>query len=487
MAHHRDVCNTSSSKRYSKYKISPENPQVLLDKELVEETKKGNAEAVKSLLQKGAMVDATSYTKALFYASENYMSPLMHAANLGYEDVVKVLLEKGANPNLRDRFDVTAAHWASEKGHAKCLKLLLDSGANPNVSIKYSIQGEAPVNGGTTPLHLAARNNRSACIKELILNGGDYNCQDELGRTSLYIASQYGHEDSVLVQLRNAIGRDILSLPVKYSESTPLHECVLLNMREAILELLRHGSDVNHRNYSGYTPLHYAVCQSTDDDMELVEMMIAEGYNVNIDKTSSSAIIKDCLVPDSLRNLSEGLSPLQFVSFDAVDEPHTRLFLHRHGLLMNHNARPDGEQPLQNLQNSRLPRRRPKVAALLISYGAKFDINLRPDAKRTLLQNEVFTVREDFTILNAIVRASKNIAPPEMLPIYTLLRIQGRMAEYNAMKKRYDWLKSLSTNPRSLQHLCRCKIRECLGRQRLKYVKNLPLPVLLKDYLMLKN
>ena len=55
------------------------------------------------------------------------------------------------------------------------------------------------------------------CIRELILNGADYNATDEKGRTSLYIAAELGFEEAVLTHLRNAVGRDILSLPVKDS------------------------------------------------------------------------------------------------------------------------------------------------------------------------------------------------------------------------------------------------------------------------------
>ena len=69
--------------------------------------------------------------------------------------------------------------------------------------------------GGTLALHLAAKNNHLLCAKELILNGADYNAVDELGRTSLYIAAELGLEEMVLTHLRNAVGRDILSLPVR--------------------------------------------------------------------------------------------------------------------------------------------------------------------------------------------------------------------------------------------------------------------------------
>ena len=85
--------------------------------------------------------------------------------------------------------------------------------------------------GGTTPLHLATQNRHIDCIRELILNGADYNAVDELGRTGMYIAAQLGYSDAVMVHLRNAIGRDILSLPINFTgkwEKLPLN--VMLNI-----------------------------------------------------------------------------------------------------------------------------------------------------------------------------------------------------------------------------------------------------------------
>lgn len=74
-----------------------------------------------------------------------------------------------------------------------------------------------PYPGATTALHLATKNKHCDCVKELILNGADYNATNQYGHTSLYIAAMQGSEDIVLTHLRNAVGRDILSLPVKDS------------------------------------------------------------------------------------------------------------------------------------------------------------------------------------------------------------------------------------------------------------------------------
>ena len=67
----------------------------------------------------------------------------------------------------------------------------------------------------TRPLHLAAKNNHLACVRELMLSGADYNAVDSQGRTSMYIAAEMGHEEAVLVHLNNAYGKTILSLPIR--------------------------------------------------------------------------------------------------------------------------------------------------------------------------------------------------------------------------------------------------------------------------------
>eukprot|EP00075_Anas_platyrhynchos_P034091 XP_027323344.1 ankyrin repeat and SOCS box protein 14 isoform X3 [Anas platyrhynchos] len=60
------------------------------------------------------------------------------------------------------------------------------------------------------------------------------------------------------------------------------------------------------------------------------------------------------------------------------------------------------------------------------------------------------------------------------------------------LKEQELWadIKSILTNPRSLKHLCRLKIRECMGRLRLRcpvFMTFLPLPNCLKDYILYKE
>lgn len=93
-----------------------------IDDELFAAAKKGDAAAVKSLLAKGANVNAkTRYNQ----------TPLMFAAERGNLEIVKILIEAGADVNVVDTFYkfFTALYAAASKGHAEVVKALLEKGA----------------------------------------------------------------------------------------------------------------------------------------------------------------------------------------------------------------------------------------------------------------------------------------------------------------------------------------------------------------------
>jgi serine/threonine protein kinase len=59
-------------------------------------------------------------------------SPLHQAVHMGQPHYLRMLLEKGANPNTRDQFGEMPLHYALRRGDRATVGMLLDFGANPN-------------------------------------------------------------------------------------------------------------------------------------------------------------------------------------------------------------------------------------------------------------------------------------------------------------------------------------------------------------------
>ena len=79
-----------------------------LNGQLLEAAKKGDADAVKALIAKGADLEA---------ANEDGMTALMIAAQEGETEKVIALVEAGAKPNAAEKYGRTALMLAARDGH----------------------------------------------------------------------------------------------------------------------------------------------------------------------------------------------------------------------------------------------------------------------------------------------------------------------------------------------------------------------------------
>ncbi|EMO58484.1 ankyrin repeat protein [Leptospira santarosai str. CBC1416] len=66
------------------------------------------------------------------------MSPLHHCVNEGRLETLRILLEKGADPNVRDSNGVTCISlFKSSHGMSEFAELLLKYGADPTIRDKH--------------------------------------------------------------------------------------------------------------------------------------------------------------------------------------------------------------------------------------------------------------------------------------------------------------------------------------------------------------
>jgi len=144
--------------------------------------------------------------------------------------------------------------------------------------------------------------------------------------------------------------------------------------------------------------------------------------------------------------------------------------------------------------------RRPVLAAFLIAYGASFSTlkNLhgcRLVRGMSLLEQELTRITRDCVILRAIIKTTARLPTLEQLrirldspllvpdPVDDVADVAGHQS---AFFRRCQWYQTIAMSPRTLQHHCRVVVRNCLGPFRLRSVSSLPLPVPLRDYLLLE-
>merc|ERR1712111_89346 len=119
---------------------------------------------------------------------------LILAGKKGHLDILRELLDRGANIEAQDKWQGnTALQYAAQNNHLEVVKELLDRGANIEAQGKWQ---------GNTALHYAARYNRLDVVKVLLDRGANVRTKNADGETALKLARQKGHTEIVRVLQR---------------------------------------------------------------------------------------------------------------------------------------------------------------------------------------------------------------------------------------------------------------------------------------------
>ena len=140
----------------------------------------GQTERVRTLLKDNATIANT-------FSPDGFM-PLGLAVFFGHRQVVELLLAAGAEVNLpsREAMKVTPLQSAAAAREVDIARLLIEHGANVNVK-----QAEA----GFTPLHEAAANGDLDFAALLVNNGADINAKTSDGKTPLGFAEERNQKE----------------------------------------------------------------------------------------------------------------------------------------------------------------------------------------------------------------------------------------------------------------------------------------------------
>lgn len=146
----------------------------------------GDLESAKLILQ--------SDPNAANLQDENGLTPLHIASRGDAINIVKLLLEAGADPKAKDPRKNTPLHSACYFGNIKTAGLLVKANAELNAQNEY----------GVTPLHMATRMGQSEVVDLLLGAGADPNAKDYKGLTPLDISNKINEDKKDIYNKINA-------------------------------------------------------------------------------------------------------------------------------------------------------------------------------------------------------------------------------------------------------------------------------------------
>jgi ankyrin repeat protein len=247
-------------------------------------------------------------------------TPLMHAAAFGNVEILKLLLDAGADVNARNDFDATALLWGARDpnkarlliargadvnarsrqgrtplmlaslghGESSIVALMLEKGADVNVKDKR----------GDTALGLAAMTGEIESMRLLLAKGANPAAVNDKGETPIVLATKSKDADAVRLLIAKRVDVNVATTsfnnvrhgPIAMIKLTPLHRAAAFGPVEMVRDLLAAGADVNARDSRALTPLIFAVATEYAAP-RIVQTLLQAGADVNArDNTGETAL-----------------------------------------------------------------------------------------------------------------------------------------------------------------------------------------------------
>ncbi|MGG0286077.1 ankyrin repeat domain-containing protein [Peribacillus butanolivorans] len=239
----------------------------------------------------------------------NLNSALLDSVTTFRIDIVKLLIENGADPCCQDSLGNTPLLMAVSSQHTKFIEGLVNlSTQHLNISNHQ----------GLTPLLQAISNKNNYIIELLLKNGANINQTYIDGKTPIQLAIAYkdkqiiqsllkykpdinaGNYDGYSTLILAVINFDvdvvntILKLnPILDYESneglTALHYAIINNKQNVVFELLKKKFDLNKKDLLGNSYLYYAIIRN---NYRLTRILVEKGANVNVSNMQNMSLLQ---------------------------------------------------------------------------------------------------------------------------------------------------------------------------------------------------
>lgn len=275
---------------------------------------KGNLEACQLLIQHGADVN-------LKY--NNDLSPLALAAQRGYTAIFELLLQHGAKVDSQDNMGNTLLHWAAYNGNQEIVNKLIELGVDGaakneagknaahiaaefgNVEVLKALGDHYPNAldekdlNGNTPLLRAACNTELEAFAYLLNAGTDCAIQNKEQKNALMLCMENvckANKFEIAALLLDKLSSNELINAQDRTGKTPLMR-VMENKRIDLLELmlLQKEIDVNIKNNIGMSALHYGVQSGW---VQGIEELLNYGADVNLSGERGNTPLMDSILWD---------------------------------------------------------------------------------------------------------------------------------------------------------------------------------------------
>ncbi|XP_053331658.1 ankyrin repeat and SOCS box protein 2 isoform X2 [Spea bombifrons] len=451
-------------------------------------TVRGNLDVLRFLLHSGAEPDI---------ANKSRETPLYKACEQRNADAVRLLVEYRADVNHRCNRGWTALHEAVARNDLEIIEILEKNGAKIEAKNCY----------GITPLFVAAQSGQLEALRYLIKCGAEIDTQANDNATALFEASKNGHEE--IVECLLAQGAD--ANKQNKDGLLPIHVAAKKRDNDEIVSMLIPVTSRVRVKRSGISPLHIAAERNNDD---VLEELVNAGYDVNFTLSHDRARLYEDKRSTALyfavmnNNIHATQLLLEAGANPNIDLINPLLISIRHGccktmkLLLDHGANINAyiaTHPTSFPATIMFSMRFLSILKFIMDLGCDGETCFKCDYGNGPHPPIEMTSREQTGPKQPkIVQFCEMVSTPDLSrwagPIIDVLldyvgnvTLCSRLQEHLDSFEDWECIKAKSEPPRPLTHLCRLRVRELVGINRIRLLNTLPLPQRLLRYLTYDN